>query len=163
MASTMSNKEIFESAILTSSSVKEAIEKMGLRAAGGNFAMAKKWSNIHNIPLPEYKKNMEGIKNHIASIRKDDKDIFIKDSTYSNRYNIKKRMIAMGFVYECSNAKCPSPKPEWAGKKLSLHLDHINGIYNDNRIENIRFLCPNCHSQTETFAGKNMRSVLQAV
>ena len=40
-------------------------------------------------------------------------------------------------------------------KKLSLQLDHINGINNDHRIENLRFLCPNCHSQTETYAGKN--------
>ena len=163
MASPMSNKDIFESAILNSSSVKETIERMGLRAAGGNFAMAKKWSNIHNIPLPEYKKNMEGIKNHVASIRKEDKEIFVEDSKYSNRNNIKKRMIMMGIMYQCSNIKCPSPEPEWAGKKLSLHLDHINGIHNDNRIENLRLLCPNCHSQTETFAGRNMRLTPEAV
>ena len=43
---------------------------------------------------------------------------------------------------------------EWQGKELSLQLDHINGINNDNRIENLRLLCPNCHSQTETFSGR---------
>lgn len=45
----------------------------------------------------------------------------------------------------------------WQGKPLVLQLDHINGINNDNRLENLRFLCPNCHSQTETFCGSNCK------
>jgi DNA-directed RNA polymerase subunit RPC12/RpoP len=44
-------------------------------------------------------------------------------------------------------------------KEIILQLDHINGINNDNRIENLRFLCPNCHSQTETYTGKNTEGV----
>jgi 5-methylcytosine-specific restriction endonuclease McrA len=43
----------------------------------------------------------------------------------------------------------------WNNKKLVLQVDHINGINDDNRLENLRFLCPNCHSQTETFSKKN--------
>lgn len=46
---------------------------------------------------------------------------------------------------------------EWNGKTLSLELDHINGINNDNRIENLRFLCPNCHSQTTTYGSRNQQ------
>jgi len=46
----------------------------------------------------------------------------------------------------------------WQGKNLSLELDHINGINNDNRIENLRFLCPNCHSQTVTYGSKNRQT-----
>jgi hypothetical protein len=45
---------------------------------------------------------------------------------------------------------------EWNGKPLTLQLDHINGIHLDNRIENLRILCPNCHSQTATFCGRNV-------
>lgn len=44
---------------------------------------------------------------------------------------------------------------EWCSKPLSLQVDHKNGIARDHRLENLRYLCPNCHSQTETFTGKN--------
>jgi Zn finger protein HypA/HybF involved in hydrogenase expression len=46
-------------------------------------------------------------------------------------------------------------KEIWNGKKLIMHLDHINGKSDDHRLENLKMLCPNCHSQTETYAGKN--------
>jgi len=48
--------------------------------------------------------------------------------------------------------------PKWNGSPLRLQIDHINGNRNDNRIDNLRVLCPNCHSQTHTFAGRNKKS-----
>jgi len=45
----------------------------------------------------------------------------------------------------------------WCGERLSLHLDHINGNHKDNRLENLKVLCPNCHSQTPTYAGKKTK------
>lgn len=56
---------------------------------------------------------------------------------------------------ECGN------KGFWRGKKLTLQLDHKNGVNNDNRLENLRFLCPNCHSQTDTFCGRNKKRKVQ--
>lgn len=47
--------------------------------------------------------------------------------------------------------------PEWNGKPLVLQLDHINGIFDDNRLENLRIICGHCHSQTDTFAGRNKK------
>ena len=46
---------------------------------------------------------------------------------------------------------------EWQGKPMALELDHINGIHNDHRLENLRFLCPNCHAITDTYCGKNIK------
>lgn len=44
---------------------------------------------------------------------------------------------------------------EWNGKKMSLILDHINGVHNDNRLENLRIVCPNCNATLDTHCGKN--------
>lgn len=79
--------------------------------------------------------------------------VLCKNSTYNNQ-TLKKRIIKENLIpYKC--IKCENTG-QWNGTELVLQLDHINGINNDNRIENLRFLCPNCHSQTSTFAGKNM-------
>ena len=78
--------------------------------------------------------------------------ILIENSTYANTNNLKKRLINKGLLdYHCSI--CGIDK--WQGKELVLQLDHINGVHNDNRLENLRLLCPNCHSQTDTYAGKS--------
>ena len=61
-------------------------------------------------------------------------------------------MIESGREYRCENAGCTT-KGEWLGKKITLQVDHLNGNWLDDRIENVRFLCPNCHSQTEGFCG----------
>ena len=87
--------------------------------------------------------------------KQDLKDILIKNSTYNNRTALKKRLIDEHVLeYKC--AICGN-KGEWNSYPLTLQLDHINGINNDNRVQNLRFLCPNCHSQTSTFSGRNKR------
>ena len=86
----------------------------------------------------------------------DDKDVFCENSNYG-RNNLKARFIKNGHVkYECVECKIGNTYNE---KPISLQLDHKNGINNDNRIENLRLLCPNCHSQTETFSGKRLKKI----
>ena len=64
-----------------------------------------------------------------------------------------KRIIDDNLIeYKCQECGL---KDSWNNKMLVLHLDHINGISNDHRLENLRFLCPNCHSQTDTYTDKN--------
>lgn len=75
-------------------------------------------------------------------------DVLVENSTYSVG-SLKERLIKENILLnQC--AECLL-LPTWNNKKLVLQLDHINGVHNDNRIENLRLLCPNCHSQTETF------------
>lgn len=77
--------------------------------------------------------------------------ILTENSTY-HRTKLKQRVIENKLLdYTC--AEC-GLGPTWNGKPLVLQLDHINGVYNDNRLNNLRILCPNCHTQTATFVGK---------
>lgn len=82
--------------------------------------------------------------------KKSNQDIFHKNSVY-DRKDLKRKIIKEGILeYKCSMCGIS----EWMNKPLSLQLDHINGINNDNRLENLRFLCPNCHTQTPTWGSK---------
>lgn len=80
-------------------------------------------------------------------------EILIKNSTYSNTSRLKNRLVAEGML-EYKRQLCNN-QGEWNGQELILQLDHINGDNSDNRLNNLRLLCPNCHSQTDTYAGKN--------
>ena len=71
-----------------------------------------------------------------------------------NRTHLKQRLVRLGLLDEACQ-ECGIT--EWRGKPLSLCLHHLNGVSDDNRIENLSLLCPNCHSQTENFAGRNRR------
>ena len=74
-----------------------------------------------------------------------------------NTNSLKKRLIKEGIKQnKCENENC-SIVDVWNGKPLVLHLDHIDGDSTNHKLENLRMLCPNCHSQTETYAGKKTR------
>lgn len=67
----------------------------------------------------------------------------------SVRYRILRDDLLPYLCEGCDN------KGEWMGQPLTLHLDHRDGDCSNHELENLRFLCPNCHSQTETYAGRN--------
>jgi len=77
-----------------------------------------------------------------------DADLFAENSSIYKGQRLMRRLLELGWEYRC--AWCGID--EWRGQRLVLHLDHINGINNDNRLVNLRILCPNCHSQTPTYA-----------
>ena len=76
-----------------------------------------------------------------------DADVFVENSPLLDGRSVTRRLLAMGWLYRCTWCGIA----DWRGKSLVLHLDHVNGISNDHRLGNLRFLCPNCHSQTETY------------
>jgi hypothetical protein len=100
------------------------------------------WNKGKNIELTDYQQ----------SIRRCDEDVFVEKSTYA-RHRLKKRIIDQKMIpYICD---CCGIGPLWNGKPMPLILDHINGINNDNRLENLRFVCSNCDSQLPTYKAKN--------
>lgn len=70
------------------------------------------------------------------------------------RSAVRRRLLSEGVL---QNICAICSLSEWQGKPLSMHIDHINGVKGDHRLENLRMLCPNCHSQTETYGGRNMK------
>jgi hypothetical protein len=83
-------------------------------------------------------------------------EVLVERSRYVNMLQLKKRLVGEGLVaYAC--ALCGIA--EWQGRRLVLQLDHVNGVGDDHRLANLRLLCPNCHSQTNTYCGKNIARV----
>lgn len=141
------NDEQFAELVASSSSYSDILTRLGLVPKGGNSSRALK-KRIKDLAL-----SVEHFTKRGAWTKKQGLDaILVADSSYTNNTSLKKRLLAAGmleYVCSCGNTG------EWMGQKLVLQLDHINGIHNDNRIENLRFLCPNCHSQTHTYSGRN--------
>jgi len=71
---------------------------------------------------------------------------------FETRSALLNAILGVGRAYAC--AECDSG-PEWRGAPMTLQIDHINGDNIDNREANLQFLCPNCHSQTPTYGGRN--------
>ena len=81
-------------------------------------------------------------------------DVLVENSKYP-RHCLKKRVIDNNLInYVCG---CCGIEPVWQGKPMPLILDHINGINNDNRIENLRFVCSNCDTQLPTYKSRNKK------
>ena len=132
-----------------STSFSDFEQKLGYSSRGGkNKKVIMSRLDKMNINVSDY------FTLKINTLR-DDEEIFQEDSTVA-RCVVKRRILQKNLIpYEC--AICGN-KGEWMGKKLTLILDHINGISNDHRLHNLRFVCPNCDNQLDTYCGRNKQN-----
>jgi hypothetical protein len=141
--------------------VAEHISIGGVLAALGCGVSGTNYRRVHNMvrELGLDTSHWRGMghlrgKSHTWTPSRPLSEVLVEHSTYVNLLQLKKRLVAESVLtYAC--AICGLS--EWRGQRIVLQLDHVNGVGDDHRLENIRLLCPNCHSQTETFCGRNMR------
>lgn len=151
------SRENFENIINESLNIKMALEKLDLRAAGGNYKVFHRYVEKYNLDTSHFETKKEIYQRTfaIASIKKKINifEILVENSNYS-RTHLKKRLYEEGLKERCCEMPGCNQGEIWLGKKISLILDHINGVYNDNRIENLRIVCPNCNAALPTHCGK---------
>ena len=142
-------------AVKESTSIRQVLHRLGLREAGGNYAQLKKYIKEYKLNSSHFKgrawnKGLKGIGKPRLPLDK----ILVKNSTFQS-YKLKNRLFAVGLKPQyCEECGWDKRSPDG---RLPLEIDHINGDSNDNRLENLRILCPNCHSLKPSHRGKNRK------
>ena len=139
----MRNKQELVDAIDGARSMAEVCRKLGLNKSSKTYNTLRREMEYYSIK-PLFSPRSRSTVPYL------NEEIYCKNSTY-DKTTLRNRIIKEEILsYSCSSCGIT----EWNNAPISLQLDHINGINNDNRKENLRFLCPNCHSQTKTWGNK---------
>ena len=145
-----------KNAVKASKSFRNVIGLLGLRPTGGNYDQVKKYIKQYNLSTKHFTGQTwnKGLKLPFRPFI-ELQDILVENSNYQS-HKLKNRLFS---------AKLREPKCEKCGwaevssdGRLPLELDHINGNRHDNRLKNLRVLCPNCHSLQTTHRGKNIKA-----
>ena len=138
--------EDFEKIVHSSSTLKE----ITMRCGYANYSGAS--SNIVKRRIEQQGLNFQST--HTPGIQRSDEEIFIENSPVVQAVLRRRYKEGNYSEYKCSIC---GQEPIWCGKELVLTLDHINGKNHDDRLENLRWVCPNCDRQLDTFSGRNIK------
>lgn len=135
-------------------SLNDVCYHLGLRGVDGYYRKIKAVIEKYNLSTDHFgtiNVYRGGYRNKFTAMSNE--EFFVSNSERNGKQAIK-RLIESGIKeYKCENPDCGIS--EWHGKPISLQLHHINGDHHDNRLENLQLLCPNCHTQTDSYAKSN--------
>lgn len=147
-------KKDLEDLVAKSQSISQVLSALGVGPVGGNHKTLKARLEAEAIECKHFnarKVQIDKLKEHRIEWKLE--EILIQNSPFTHSSSLRKKLIKHGLLtqtcYICGIG------PKWNDKPLILQIDHVNGDRKDNRLDNLRLLCPNCHSQTDTFAGRN--------
>lgn len=137
-------------AVKASQSMRQTLLKLGVAPYGGNYNVLRKALKFFSINTSHFsgqawnKGKQLPVKRHTSD--------YLSNRFPIQSFKLKNRLIKEGYLESiCSHCGLA----EWLGKPIPVELDHINGNNKDNRIKNLRLLCPNCHALTSTYRSKN--------
>lgn len=139
----MDEKTLLENLVKECNSFTEILRKLGKAVSGASLKLLKQKLEDYDIQYSFLRQNSTKIWTIEEILQK---DVVYKSSKLKNL--LIKNKLKEDICEVCGQ------KPFWNGKPLTLQLDHINGDHTDNRLENLRIICPNCHTQTDTFGNK---------
>ena len=142
-------------AVAESLAVAQVLVKLGLVPAGGNYKTVQEKIKSFGIDTSHFTGGAwnQGARYQPFGKYPDLAELLVEGSTCQS-FKLKNRLLKAGLLQKlCMSCQLT----EWLDKPIPLELDHINGVNNDNRIENLRLLCPNCHALTETYRGRNQK------
>ena len=146
-------REVLEAAVRQSRSMSEVLRRLGLVPAGGTHAHIARRVKAFGIDTSHFLGRAANQGAHHRGVRKWlwHEVLVLRTSGHRQKaHRLRRALIESGRQYRCEAEGCPLSNT-WLGKSLVLHVNHKNANWLDDRAENLEFLCPNCHSQTETY------------
>ena len=141
----------------------ELARNLGSRG-GGSHATIKKWCLKLNLDTSHFEDRAALAKRTLVPYQKKQRpsleSVMVENSSYS-RASLKRRLLEENLLRE-ECCEC-GQGTRWRGKRMPLILDHINGVNNDHRFENLRLLCPNCSFTLDTYGTRNLKNLRSRV